>query len=250
MSTQVPNNSSNTMQVLDHGFVSLVDWMGSDTRISNAARVVIENWRGDDDVKLLNYMMKNYHTSPFEHAVFTFWVKAPIFVFRQWHRHRTWSYNEISARYKPLSEEYYIPEVSKVGIQSDSNHQGRHFDHENPLAEDIMHLQDVTNHKAFQEYEYALKHGVPREIARCVLPVATYSEMFATVDLWNLLHFLELRMEEHAQYEIKVYAQAMYKLIYPIVPVTLEAWRKKIDEATNSNRRWDIPRHPSESGSA
>ena len=185
-------------------------------------------WRtGEDagaDAKLINYLMKNRHTSPFESVTFTFEVKAPIFVFRQWHRHRTWSFNEISARYAELPEEFYVPAIDKITTQSKNNKQQRtddQLDDAVRVAEQI----DEACHEAFRRYKYLLDMGTPRELARTVLPVATYSKMFATIDLHNLLGFLRLRDHSHAQYEIQVYAQAMLQLIEPIVPVSVAAFK-------------------------
>lgn len=223
---------NNFMKVLDHGHVRLVESMGNDLSIVRNARVSYDaDWRsGEDDgkdAKLLNYLLKNKHTSPFESCVFTFDVKAPIFVFRQWHRHRTWSFNEISARYSELPEEFYVPEIEQITTQSASNKQMRTNDI-NPNAESMRRrIYDISS-ESFSVYKTLIKEGCPRELARSVLPVGTYSHMFATVDLHNLFHFLKLRLHDHAQYEIRVYAEAMLSLIEPIVPVSVDAFRKHI----------------------
>jgi len=214
------------VDVLDHGFVRLVDYMGSDLSVARAARVSYDAaWRaGEDqgsDAKLINYLWKNHHTTPFEAVSFTFEVKAPIFVFRQWHRHRTWSYNELSARYRELPEEFYVPAPDKIGLQNKDSKQARDISGENTVA--AAHINATCEH-AFRAYRMLLEDGVPRELARSVLPVATYSHMFASVDLLNLLKFLTLRCDGHAQYEIRVYADAMRELIRPIVPVCVKAW--------------------------
>jgi len=223
------------IKVLDHGHVRLVESMGSDLSIVRNARVSYDaDWRtGEDegkDAKLLEYLVKNRHTSPFESCVFTFDVKAPIFVFRQWHRHRTWSFNEISARYAELPEEYYVPAVDKITTQSTSNKQMR-TDEQLEDAVRVAEMIDRVNHEAFRTYKYMLDIGAPRELARSVLPVGTYSHMFATVDLHNLMHFLKLRLHSHSQYEIRVYAEAMLQLIEPIVPVSVAAFRRHVLEA-------------------
>lgn len=223
------------IKVLDHGLVRLVDSMGNDLSVVRAARVSYgAEWRtGEDegkDSKLLNYLVKNKHTSPFESCVFTFEVKAPIFVFRQWHRHRTWSFNEISARYAVLPEEFYVPELEKITTQSSSNKQMR-TDELNPNAFSVRETIAVTCEKAFEQYRKLIEYGCPRELARSVLPVATYSHMFATIDLHNLMHFLKLRLHSHAQYEIRVYAEAMLKLIEPIVPHSVAAFKEHVLEA-------------------
>lgn len=218
------------IKVLNHGHVRLVESMGSDLSIVRNARVSYDaEWRaGEDDgkdAKLINYLTKNGHTSPLEAVKFTFDIKAPIFVLRQWHRHRTWSYNEVSARYTELPEEFYIPELSQITTQSKSNKQMR-TDEVNIEAEYIQ--QDITNscEEAFATYRHMIGRGCPRELARGVLPLNTYSHMFATVDLHNLAKFLKLRLHEHAQYEIRVYAQAMLELIEPVAPVAVAALKE------------------------
>jgi thymidylate synthase (FAD) len=218
------------VKVLDHGLVRLVESMGSDLSIVRAARNSYDAaWRAGKDTgsdeRLIKYLLKNRHTSPFESVVFTFEVKAPIFVFRQWHRHRTWSFNEVSARYAELPAEFYVPEPEQITTQSSSNKQMRTLE-KHPRAEDWAKLMNGANLSSFDMYQAMLADGVPRELARSVLPVATYSRMFATVDLHNLMHFLTLRLHEHAQYEIRVYAEAMLGLVAPVVPVTIEAFHE------------------------
>lgn len=217
------------IDVLDHGYVRLVDHMGNDLSIVRAARVSYDAaWRvGEDsgsDHRLIKYLWKNKHTSPFEAVEFQFEVYAPIFVFRQWHRHRTWSFNELSGRYRELLENYYIPKVKHIGEQSKSSKQARTFDTVDPDRKIEIAALDMHCHEAFVKYRQLLALGWPRELARMVLPLNTYSHMFAKVDLRNLLHFLDLRLHEHAQYEIRVYAEAIMKLIAPVVPVAIEAW--------------------------
>lgn len=219
------------ISVLNLGFVRLVDHMGNDLSVVRAARVSYNaDWRvgtetGDSDERLIKYLWKNKHTSPFEAVVFTFEVKAPIFVFRQWHRHRTWSYNEISARYTELPNEYFLPDPETIGSQSKNNKQVRELsDLDEEKKARVIVKMDSLCMRAFHVYEGLLEDGVPRELARTVLPVATYSRMFATVDLLNLLKFLTLRTHPHAQYEIQRYAFALLELIRPIVPVCVSAW--------------------------
>lgn len=215
------------IDVLDHGFVRLVSSMGDDLAVVRSARVSYDAQPRNDgsDEKLIHYLMRNAHTSPFEAVTFTFEVKAPIFIFRQWHRHRTWSYNEVSARYTELPEDFYVPAPDKITTQSASNKQMRTdtpHEHGIVLAESIrLQCED-----AFRIYRNMLAAGCPRELARSVLPVATYSHMFATVDLHNLFHFLKLRLHAHAQYEIRVFAEAILSLIAPIVPVCVGAFKQ------------------------
>jgi len=224
-------HSLDFIPVLDHGLVRLVDHMGSDLSIVRAARVSYDaDWRtGDDagkDEKLIAYLLKNHHTSPFEAVSFTFEIKAPLFVFRQWHRHRTWSYNEVSARYSELPEEFYVPELAVITHQHTSNKQMRDdVQHENALL--IQSYMRKANMDAFALYKTLLEQGVARELARTVLPCATYSRMFASVDLHNLFHFLRLRLHEHAQMEIRVYAEALLKLVEPIVPYSVQAFKEQ-----------------------
>jgi thymidylate synthase (FAD) len=225
-------NNNNKIELLNHGYVRLVESMGSDLSIVRNARVSYDaEWRsGEDagkDAKLIDYLVKNRHTSPLESAVLTFEVKAPIFVFRQWHRHRTWSFNEISARYAELPEEYYIPEMSQITTQSTDNKQMR-TDEVHPLAELIQESISVQCAESFRTYRHLIANGAPRELARGVLPVNAYSHMFATVDLHNLSHFLRLRLHPHAQYEIRVYADAMLRLAEPVFPVTVGAIKRHV----------------------
>jgi thymidylate synthase (FAD) len=235
------------IKVLDHGFARLVSymqpadrtvgaadpcftdgWTGDLEIVRNARASYDANWRtGDEDkdAKLLNYLTKNRHTSPFEAMGFTFEIKAPIFVLRQWHRHRTWSYNEVSARYAELPEEFYVPAVEQLTTQSESNKQMRTAER-HPDATYYREMMELHGKEAFRRYKIMLSAGVPRELARGVLPLNTYSRMFATVDLHNLFHFLTLRLHEHAQYEIRVYAEALLALIEPICPVAVAAFKE------------------------
>ena len=234
------------IKMLDHGLIRLVDHMGSDLSIVRNARVSYDaEWRaGEDtgsDTRLINYLMKNHHNTPVESVTFTFEVKAPIFVLRQWMRHRVWSYNELSARYKELPEQFYTPEPHHLGKQNADNKQMRdvvteeEFDQldSKTRGDAVGATMAMTRHnqEAFRLYKSLLKEGVPRELARSILPVATYSHMFATVNLHNLFNFIRERSHEHAQYEIRVYSDAMLELIEPIVPVAVAAF-KKLQEQT------------------
>jgi len=231
------------IKVLDHGYVRLEDAMGSDASVVRSARVSYDgdhmlDTLEDRDVKLINYLMANKHTSPFEAVTFTFEVKAPIFVFRQWHRHRTWSFNEVSARYTELPAEYYVPEVSQITTQSSKNKQQR-TDERHPMAEAFQSRMVQAAQEAFYHYSRMIADGCPRELARSVLPVSTYSRMYATVDLHNLLHFIRLRDHDHAQYEVRVYAQAMRQLVRSIVPACMEAFDfSQKHEASIKDKAW------------
>lgn len=228
--------NSRKVDVLDHGFVRLVDSMGGDISVVRAARVSYDAaWRAGEnegsDVRLINYLWRNKHSTPFEAVTLTYEVKAPIFVLRQWHRHRTWSYNEVSARYTELPEEYYVPDLSQITTQSQSNKQMR-TDVINEHAETIRENISLSCESAFEEYRALLDLGTPRELARLVLPTATYSHMFATVNLLNLMKFLTLRCHSHAQYEIRVYADAMLDLARLVAPVCMAAWTSMQTESS------------------
>jgi thymidylate synthase (FAD) len=221
------------IDLLDHGYVRLVDSMGGDLSVVRAARVSYDaakragNDEGSDE-RLINYLWKHKHSTPFEAVTFTFEVKAPIFVFRQWHRHRTWSYNELSARYRELPEVFYLPEPHLIGSQSADNKQMRTINdmtvEELDKRKQEINRVDVHCRQAFKLYRHLMEEGWPRELARSVLPVATYSHMFGTVNLLNLLKFLTLRDDPHAQYEIRVYAEAMRDLAREVAPVCVSAW--------------------------
>ena len=227
-------NINKRLDVLDHGFVRLIDYMGSDLSIVRNARVSYDaaERAGDNkgsDVRLINYLYRNRHNTPFESVTFTFEVKAPIFVLRQWHRHRTWAYNELSGRYRELPEEFYMPELKQVTEQSDDNKQMR-TDVQHPKAGRFRDMMWMRNIDAFADYKKMVDEGCPRELARTVLPLATYSHMFCTVNLHNLFGFLRERLHEHAQKEIRVYAQAMMDLVGPVVPVAMGAFKSELGE--------------------
>lgn len=223
------------LPVLDKGFVALVDHMGSDRSIAAAARVQPEaEWRDPEanpklnDPKLLATMMlgDHPHASPFEKGQLSFWVKAPIFVYRQWHRHRTWSYNEQSARYMEMKPEFYIPSEAAIGVQAKKNHQSRDMT-ENLNAQQIRHVMLLGSTQAHEDYLELLENGCPRELARMVLPVNLYSEMVATVSLWNLMKFLDLRDHPDAQWEIQQYAMALSNLASQKFPISMALYYER-----------------------
>ncbi len=209
----------NSVRVLDNqGWVGLIQSMGSESTITNAARVSFGKYKNtfdEKDEQLLKYLIENKHNTPMEHVVFTFTVHCPLFVRSQWHRHRTWSYNEISRRYTEEEIELYYPKLLRK--QSDNNKQAS-------TSELIENNQDVVNElrmhdmEALAEYKRLLAKGVCREQARGVLPQNLMTTFWATVDLSNLIHFLELREDKHAQVEIREYAKAIKQLIHPLVP--------------------------------
>jgi thymidylate synthase (FAD) len=206
----------------DHGFVKLIDHMpreNMDQSIVQAARVSYGDGttttRGDRG--LIRYLIRHWHTSPFEYPEFKFHIKCPIFIARQMFRHRTASVNEVSARYSVVPEEYYEPKVFRG--QSETNKQG---------SDGIVNISTrISTHleDGFKLYRALLDEGVCREQARIVLPQATYTEFYFKMDLHNLMHFLHLRMDAHAQEEIRDYANAIHDLIQPLVPVTMEAFK-------------------------
>lgn len=218
------NTNNKQINILDHGHVRLVDSMGDDSSIVQAARV--SHGAGtkteEEDKQLINYLFKNRHTTPFEMVEFKFHCKMPIFVARQWVRHRTASINEVSARYTQLPNEFYIPE--NLRGQDSKNKQVADGDLIDQI--DNMSRENIRNHceVAYNLYEELLGDGVGRELARMVLPINIYTEWYWKIDLHNLFHFLGLRMDKHAQYEIRVFADAMFDIIKEIVPVACQAF--------------------------
>jgi len=226
------------VDILDHGFVGLIDVMGEDESIDQAARVSygkgtrkVSNVRG-----LVRYLMRHRHTTPTEMLEFKFHCKMPIFVARQWVRHRTANINEYSARYSILDNEYYVPEREHMAPQSTTNNQGRSEELLEEHVYDQYKERIIENsERAYNLYERLLneeenpKHnpyvpGIARELARMVLPINFYTQWYWKIDLHNLFHFLSLRMDAHSQWEIQVYAKAMYELIKPYCPLACEAF--------------------------
>ncbi|MBI2843098.1 MAG: FAD-dependent thymidylate synthase [Armatimonadetes bacterium] len=223
--------------VLDHGFVRLVDYLGGDARIVQSARVSYGPGTKSvrDDTKLINYLMKHGHTSPFEQVVLTFHVKMPIFVARQWARHRTARTNEISGRYSVLSNEMYTP--GRLPIQSTDNKQGSSDESVSPeesemLMEGIRRQHDMQ----YELYQRMLDKGVSREIARTILPLALYTEMYWQIDLHNLFNFLRQRLDNHAQYEIRQYAETISKIVKAVAPIAWEAFEEHVLYARTLSR--------------
>ncbi len=216
-------------KVLDKGFVRLVDYLGSDERIVQSARVSYgegtKTYR--EDKGLINYLLRNGHTSPFEQVNFTFHIKMPIFVARQWIRHRTARVNEISGRYSIMSDEAYIPLNAHLNFQSQDNKQGRSKDSMNEEeATRIREIIEQDQKRAFETYHELLDSGLAREIARINLPLSMYTQWYWQMDLHNLLHFLSLRLDEHAQWEIRVYAQEIYKMVQKVTPIAAAAFEE------------------------
>ncbi|HBE88020.1 MAG TPA: FAD-dependent thymidylate synthase [Elusimicrobia bacterium] len=210
--------------VLDKGFVKLVDFMGGDMRAVESARVSFGSVsKGEErDRKLLEYLLEHGHFSPFEHSVFQFHVKCPIFVVRQWMRHRIASYNEISARYTEVHDEFYIPEEFRA--QDTINRQGSV---EGKLDDArLTEEYSAAIEASYSAYQALLKAGVAREMARGVLPVSQYTQFYWTVNARSLLNFLDLRMDKHAQLEIRRYAEAIAEIFRAKMPWTWAAHRR------------------------
>jgi thymidylate synthase (FAD) len=212
---------------LDHGFVRCIDYMGDDAAIVQAARV--SYGKGTKAVRqdrgLIRYLMRHRHTSPFEMAELKLHVKLPIFVARQWIRHRTANVNEISARYSVLDREFYLPADEHLAVQSKDNKQGRGAVLE---AEDAARVLELLKRDAMSSYDTYTElmddHQLARELARMNLPVNFYTQWYWKIDLHNLLHFLSLRLHHHAQYEIRVFGEAIAQLVEAWVPLTYEAF--------------------------
>ena len=217
-------------KVLDKGFVRLVDYMGGDQRVVQSARVSYgegtKSFRQDKG--LINYLMRNWHTSPFEQVSLTFHTKMPVFVARQWVRHRTAKLNEISGRYSVMKDEFYVPEPEHVSFQSEDNKQGRG----EPLPVDdaarVIGMMQEEQSAVYKNYEAMLEMGVARELARSNLPLSLYTEWYWQIDLHNLFHFLQLRMDPHAQYEIRAYAEVMAVCAKAVAPLSYDAFEEHI----------------------
>lgn len=226
------------VQVLDRGFINLEDFMGGDLRVVNSAKVSNKKrseTMGKEEARLINYLMKHRHGSPFEHSYFTFYVKAPLFVVREWQRHRIGSFNEMSGRYVEFEAEFYSPRILR--IPGDTNKQGS----KEPDSEFLVEWADdnvgcdwhdemsaeltMAYESAFDHYELLLENGVAKEMARMVLPLSLYTEFFWTVNSRSLMNFLSLRTGEDAQWEIRQYANAIELVFSEKMPHTWDAWR-------------------------
>lgn len=228
----IPNR---TITCLDKGFVTLVDSMPrlvpedrktADYAIVQAARVSYGDGTKtvNEDRGLIRYLLRHTHTTPFEMVEFKFHCKMPIFVARQWIRHRTANVNEYSGRYSVMKDEFYIPDVDNIRQQSKTNKQGGDQRIEETDAQGFLNILNELCTNAYTTYMEYNEKGVAREQSRMILPVNNYTEWYWKIDLHNLFHFLGLRCDKHAQWEIRVFAEAMLALIEPIVPVAVEAW--------------------------
>ena len=217
-------------EVLDHGLVRVIDYMGDDAAITQAARV--SYGRGtkavQNDEGLIRYLMRHWHSTPFEMCEVKFHVKLPVFVARQWIRHRTANVNEYSARYSILDREFYIPEPEHLAAQSTVNNQGRGELLQGEEAQRVLDILRDDATRAYDHYEDMLsddgQKGLARELARMNLPANVYTQWYWKIDLHNLFHFLRLRADAHAQYEIRAYAEAMCGIVKDWVPLAYGAF--------------------------
>lgn len=219
-------------KALDKGFVRVVDYMGNDSSIVQAARVSYGKGTKttQDDVALIRYLLKHKHTTPFEMCEIKLHIKAPIFIARQWLRHRTASVNEYSARYSIIEEEYYVPATENIRKQSSSNKQGRGEALSTAESQEIQNKMDQVTQNCFALYNEFIKIDdnnnelVAKELARSILPVNIYTQFYWKIDLHNLMHFLRLRCDSHAQYEIREYANIILDLLKLWLPSTYQAF--------------------------
>jgi thymidylate synthase (FAD) len=217
--------------VLDKGFVRLVDYLGGDERIVQAARVSYgagtKSYRQDRG--LIHYLIRNWHTSPVEQVQLTFHCKMPIFVARQWVRHRTARLNEISGRYSVMKDEFYVPNPEHIRPQSSNNKQGRADErYAEEEEKEIIALLETEQREVYTTYQNLLDRNLARELARNNLPLSLYTEWYWQIDLHNLFHFLRLRLDPHAQYEIRAYAEVLAECAKAVAPIAYEAFEEHI----------------------
>jgi thymidylate synthase (FAD) len=218
-------------RVLDKGFVRLVDYMGGDRRIVQAARVSYGEGTKSvrSDAALIDYLLRHRHTSPFEHVVLEFHCKMPIFVARQWVRHRTARLNEISGRYSVMTDEFYVPDESAVAFQSDDNKQGRSVgDVPASLRARVVEILRRDQGTLYASYEELLNDDIARELARINLPLSLYTEWYWQMDLHNLFHFIGLRLDSHAQYEIREYARVIADIARAVAPLACQSFENHV----------------------
>jgi len=226
------------LPVLDHGFIRVIDYMGNDNSIVQAARVSYGKGtkKVSTDSGLIKYLMRHWHSTPFEMCEIKYHVKLPIFIARQWIRHRTANVNEYSARYSILDKEFYLPKIDNLAAQSKSNRQGRGETLSGDQAKKVLNLLKGDAERTYENYEQILnerydgsiideeKMGLARELARMNLTLNTYTQWYWKTDLLNLMNFLRLRADHHAQYEIRAYADVMLDTLKKWVPITFESF--------------------------
>ena len=233
--SQIPEDA---IKCLDKGFVRLVDSMGGDDAIVQAARVSYGKGTNkvSQDRGLIRYLMRHRHTTPFEMVEFKFHCKMPIFVARQWVRHRTASINEYSLRYSEARDEFYYPDPEHIQFQSVLNKQGRRGEVPAELKQKVQDYFKEISEKSFAMYSELNEAGVSRELARAVLPVNLYTEWYWKNDLHNLLHFIGLRSDSHAQYEIRVFSDAMAESVKVVAPFAWEAYQDYVVKGMRFSR--------------
>ena len=217
--------------VLNKGFVRLVDYLGGDERVVQSARVSYgagtKSYR--EDAGLIDYLLRHSHTSPFEQVVLTFHIKLPIFVARQWIRHRTARLNEISGRYTIMKDDFYVPAPEDIAVQSTDNKQGRSEEvMESEAAEKFRAAFAEGQKTAYADYSSLIDEGIARELARINLPLSLYTEWYWQIDLHNLFHFLQLRLDSHAQKEIRLYAQVLFEISKKVAPRCCESFERHV----------------------
>jgi len=229
---QAENILDKEYKVLNKGFVRLVDYMGGDARIVQAARVSYGEGTKTkrQDKGLINYLLRNEHTSPFEQVILTFHCKMPIFVARQWVRHRTARLNEISGRYSVMENEFYVPDEDQIRFQSEDNKQGRNQEEEVPaeLQQKVLEIIKTGHTQTYQQYDEMLDEDIARELARINLPLSLYTQWYWQIDLHNLFHFLKLRMDPHAQWEIRQYGEVMADITAQVAPLAYAAFETHV----------------------
>lgn len=226
-------------KVLDNGFISLVDCMGDDQAIEQAARVSYGKGtrKVSDTRNLIRYLIRKSHSSPLEMGELKFHIKCPIFVARQWFRHRAGKYSEESGRYSVINTEFYTPEKEQYTLQSKDNKQGRSDNQiDDGSYDNLRRNRSVVRGSAVGHYNTQLEDGVSRELARIDLPLSTYTQFYFKIDLRNLLHFMSLRCDKHAQYEIRVYADIIAGIVKELFPLTFEAWYDYTFKAVSFSR--------------
>ncbi|AFI31713.1 FAD-dependent thymidylate synthase [Borrelia crocidurae] len=223
-------------KVLNKGFIKLIDFMGSDERIIQAARI---SYRGEsikrEDKELIDYLIRNEHTSPLEQVVFTFYVKAPIFVARQWMRHRTARINEVSSSYSLIREEFYVPLEENMNTQNVTDNQDNKKT-ECEFREEILNNLKENQKSSYKLYQNMINHNISKEISRIVLPLSLYTEWYWQIDLNNLFHFIKLRsalnaskeVAEHSSKEMREYAKVLLEIIEKIVPIATKSFKNHI----------------------
>jgi thymidylate synthase (FAD) len=223
---------------LNAGFVRLIDYMGGDESIVQAARVSYGKGTKTvhEDRGLIRYLMRRMHTTPFEMVELKFHIKLPIFVARQWIRHRTANVNEYSGRYSVMKDEFYVPDNEAIHYQSKRNKQGREGEVPTELRQKVLEILTHSHRQMYDEYSQLLEEDIARELARVNLPLSLYTEWYWKIDLHNLFHFLNLRMDAHAQYEIRVYGNAIAEIVKKVVPLAWEAFEDYVLKAERFSR--------------